>query len=179
MGLLFFNSWALWEKMTFVLAIAILLVFLAGFVKLGWQNRLLKKKQKEAEEKRTKIESMRRKGRFISKQKNHGIPFGVRALQKGIFVEGIWAPMEADLKRSSLEYGRHQSLVEPSRSSKGVNVGDAAIAPVQHMQRNSRSSWSDEVDVTELSNREYPFSHPRSQRFHGSSLPPSFFPTRA
>ncbi|RFU30006.1 hypothetical protein B7463_g6309, partial [Scytalidium lignicola] len=136
MGPTFFNSWALWEKMTFVLAIAILLVFFAGFVRLAWQNKLVKKKQKLDEEKRIRTEDMRRNGYVINRQKGHEVPFGVRALQRGVAVDGIWTLLSSIPRTSN-----------PKSSSRSFSNSAGILGPT--------SSRLEEVDVTELPNTEY------------------------
>ncbi|KAF7550297.1 hypothetical protein G7046_g8064 [Stylonectria norvegica] len=71
----FFLSWELWQEMTFVLACCIVLVFVIGFVKLWWTNRVLRRLELIDEEKRARVSTM-----------SHC----VRAIQSGIEVEGIW-----------------------------------------------------------------------------------------
>ncbi|KAK0730640.1 hypothetical protein B0H67DRAFT_44530 [Lasiosphaeris hirsuta] len=87
-GSIFFLSWALWQQMTFALALGIILVFCAGLVKLWWINRLMKKQEILDEEKRARVEEMRRTG--LPLKRNNEIPFGVRAIQNGVEVDGIW-----------------------------------------------------------------------------------------
>ncbi|KAK3335573.1 hypothetical protein B0T19DRAFT_12121 [Cercophora scortea] len=85
---IFFISWELWQQMTFVLAMAIVAVFCAGLVKLWWINRLMAKQEILDEEKRARLQEMRKTG--IPAKRAHGIPFGVRAIQSGVEVDGIW-----------------------------------------------------------------------------------------
>lgn len=85
---MFFLSWDLWQQMTFVLAMGIVAVFLAGLVKLWWNSRLMKKQLIVDEEKRARVEEMRRAG--LPLKRTNDIPFGVRALQRGVEVDGIW-----------------------------------------------------------------------------------------
>ncbi|KAK0656085.1 hypothetical protein B0T16DRAFT_293153, partial [Cercophora newfieldiana] len=67
---------------------AIVAVFFAGLVKLWWNNRLMKKQIVLDEEKRARVEEMRRTG--LPLKRTNDIPFGVRALQRGVAVDGIW-----------------------------------------------------------------------------------------
>ncbi|KAK3362905.1 hypothetical protein B0T25DRAFT_23052 [Lasiosphaeria hispida] len=85
---IFFLSWALWQQMTFALALGIIVVFCAGLVKLWWNNRLMKKQEILDEEKRARTEEMRRTG--LPLKRTNEIPFGVRAIQNGVEVDGIW-----------------------------------------------------------------------------------------
>ncbi|KAK4234298.1 hypothetical protein C8A03DRAFT_18769 [Achaetomium macrosporum] len=95
----FFTSWELWQQMTFVLAMAIVAVFCAGLGKLWWNNRLMKKQVVLDEEKRARVEEMRKTGLPIKRANN--IPFGVRAIQSGVEVDGIWISRPASLNETA------------------------------------------------------------------------------
>ncbi|KAK4162075.1 hypothetical protein QBC43DRAFT_356835 [Cladorrhinum sp. PSN259] len=92
---IFFLSWQLWQQMTFVLAMSILIVFALGLFKLWHNNRLMHKQEILDEEKRSHLEQMRRTGLPIKRASE--IPFGVRAIQKGVEVDGIWISRPASL----------------------------------------------------------------------------------
>ncbi|RKU42284.1 hypothetical protein DL546_000678 [Coniochaeta pulveracea] len=85
---IFFVRWALWQQMTFVLAMSIVIVFLMGLGKLWWNNRLTRRQELLDEEKRSRMSEVRRTG--VSLKKRSEIPFGVRAIQGGVEVDGIW-----------------------------------------------------------------------------------------
>ncbi|KAF2862694.1 hypothetical protein K470DRAFT_212062, partial [Piedraia hortae CBS 480.64] len=87
----FFTGWETWEKLTFCLAGAILLTFFAGATKVGYTHWRLRKY--------TAIAEKERKEQMIQRQVMHEqpfpavddeIPFGIRALESGVEVEGIW-----------------------------------------------------------------------------------------
>ncbi|KAI1459378.1 hypothetical protein F4805DRAFT_455861 [Annulohypoxylon moriforme] len=84
----FFTNWQLWQQMTFVLAAAIVAVFFAGLVKLWWLSRYLKKHTVLDLEKRARQMEMAKSG--LPAGKRIDIPFGIRAIQSGIEVDGIW-----------------------------------------------------------------------------------------
>ncbi|KAI1410782.1 hypothetical protein F5Y13DRAFT_68961 [Hypoxylon sp. FL1857] len=84
----FFTNWELWEQMTFVLAVAIVVVFFIGLLKLWWLSRYLKKHTILDLEKRARLLEMQKSG--LPSTKRVDIPFGVRAIQSGIEVDGIW-----------------------------------------------------------------------------------------
>ncbi|KAF4469933.1 hypothetical protein FALBO_3160 [Fusarium albosuccineum] len=84
----FFVDWDLWQEMTFVLGCCIILVFAAGFVKLWWTNRAMRRLEIIDEEKRARVSLMSHCG--IDNLRPPEIPFGIRALQNGVEVEGIW-----------------------------------------------------------------------------------------
>ncbi|KAJ9663793.1 hypothetical protein H2201_005514 [Coniosporium apollinis] len=87
----FFNSWALWQKMTFVLACLIVATILAGCLKLAWINHKNKhyiavaaQKQEQAHLAPKTVE------RRANEDEEKAIPFGIRAVESGIEVEGVW-----------------------------------------------------------------------------------------
>ncbi len=71
-----------------VLALSIVVVFCLGLMKLWWTTRAVRKQEIIDEEKRTRLTEMRKTG--LPSKRNNEIPFGVRALQSGIEVDGIW-----------------------------------------------------------------------------------------
>ncbi|KFA80400.1 hypothetical protein S40288_08805 [Stachybotrys chartarum IBT 40288] len=99
----FFVDWELWQEMTFVLACCIVVVFGLGLVKLWRTNRQVRKLEILDEEKRARTLEMRHCG--IQTRRQNEIPFGVRALQSGVEVEGIWIS-----KLNKSEFNRVASL---------------------------------------------------------------------
>lgn len=77
-----------WLTLCQVLACAIALTFLAGLIKLWWINRSVRKHEILDEEKKERLSEMRKSGLPVGKKAD--IPFGVRAIQSGIEVDGIW-----------------------------------------------------------------------------------------
>ncbi|KAI1826485.1 hypothetical protein F4861DRAFT_85404 [Xylaria intraflava] len=107
MGVQFFSNWELWEQLTFVLAAGIVSVFFIGWIKLWWSQRLLKKYALLDEEKRLRQTELRKSGLPVGRRVD--IPFGVRAIQSGIEVEGIWI-------------SRPATPIEPRTSSKASST---------------------------------------------------------
>ncbi|GJC87021.1 hypothetical protein ColLi_09859 [Colletotrichum liriopes] len=85
-----FVDWELWQQMTFILACAIGLVFIIGFIKLWWTNRYIAKLEVIDAEKRAHVAELESTGLPPPPRKQSDIPFGVRAIQSGIEVDGIW-----------------------------------------------------------------------------------------
>ncbi|KAI1373642.1 hypothetical protein F4677DRAFT_213675 [Hypoxylon crocopeplum] len=115
----FFVNWELWQQMTFVLAGAIVVVFIAGLVKLWWLSRFLKKHTVLDLEKRARQVEMQKSG--LPAAKRMDIPFGVRAIQSGIEVDGIWisrpsTPLEVGQSSPSFA---SSSTLEPESRPKG------------------------------------------------------------
>ncbi|CAK7214412.1 hypothetical protein SCUCBS95973_002138 [Sporothrix curviconia] len=135
----FFVSWALWEEMTFVLACAIVVVFLIGLFKLWRTSRQVRRQEVIDEEKRARLTEMRKVGMSSPtglsatggrKQRSSEIPFGVRAIQTGIEVDGIWISRPTTASRSSskskLGLGASQlnDKIEKSEKSEKSDKGD-------------------------------------------------------
>ncbi|KAG4032300.1 hypothetical protein MFRU_007g02080 [Monilinia fructicola] len=145
MAISFFNSWELWEKMTFVLGCAIVAVFCVGYIKLLWTNRIVARQEIIDEEKRVKIQELRQSGQFVETRKEVDIPFGVRAIQSGIQVDGIWIS-GTNTPVPSIKLHRHSSY-EPSSSDSTSNAhvspdGYNHPTPPKTNQPNSRYSES-------------------------------------
>jgi hypothetical protein len=82
-------------------------VFAIGYGKLLYTNRLVQKQEVVDEEKRMRIKELRSSGQIVDSRKSHDVPFGVRAIQSGIQVDGIWisqgsTPIPSDLKLDHL-----------------------------------------------------------------------------
>ncbi|KAK3383849.1 hypothetical protein B0T24DRAFT_519212 [Lasiosphaeria ovina] len=110
-GPVFFISWALWQQMTFVLAMAIVVVFCAGLVKLWWSNRLLRRQEILDEEKRARLQEMRKSG--IPLKRTNDIPFGVRAIQSGVEVDGIWISRPLSLNETATPKTGYSTTLQP------------------------------------------------------------------
>jgi hypothetical protein len=74
-------------------------------------NRFVKRQEIFDEEKRIKIKEMRESGIVVENRKGNSIPFGVRALESGIEVDGIW------ISRSNSPIPESLKLARACRSS--------------------------------------------------------------
>ncbi|KAM0330023.1 hypothetical protein ACHAQA_004193 [Verticillium albo-atrum] len=130
----FFISWDLWQQMTFCLGAAIALVFVAGYIKLFWTNRYLKKQEVIDEEKRAHVEEMRKTGLPASK-KVFDIPFGVRAIQSGIQVDGIWISRPSSPAGSRTRLVSTSTIVSEQANGKGKGVDPATSTSASSSRR--------------------------------------------
>jgi hypothetical protein len=116
-----------------VLALAILAVFGIGYGKLAWRNRLVKKQEQVDEEKRIQIQELRMSGQYIEGRKSHDIPFGVRAIQSGIQVDGIWISKTSTPIPSELKIGHLRG------SSTDLMAALNSVASAQFSENSSQS----------------------------------------
>ncbi|KAF4594654.1 hypothetical protein GQ602_000267 [Ophiocordyceps camponoti-floridani] len=151
----FFIGWELWQDMTFVLACCILLVFVIGIVKLWWTNRRLRKYEVIEEERRARLAQMQHCG--IDRMHRDAIPFGVRALESGVEVEGIWV-------------SRSNTPVVHDAKGKGKVVS----SPLNECQHQAGPS-PDPPSTPDETNHIHRLTHPRRlarPAFHAQPLPP-------
>ncbi|KAA8894114.1 hypothetical protein FN846DRAFT_445440 [Sphaerosporella brunnea] len=84
----FWDGMKLWEKMLFVLGCAIICTLAFAVSKLMYNNRRVKNATKLAEARKAHLENVR-SSRHVIELRGDDVPFGVKALEKGIEVEGI------------------------------------------------------------------------------------------
>ncbi|KAL7936040.1 hypothetical protein V8C35DRAFT_296682, partial [Trichoderma chlorosporum] len=126
-----------------VLGCCIVLVFAFGLVRLWWTNRKIARLELIDEERRVRLAEMRYCG--INARGITDIPFGVRAIQKGIQVEGIW------ISRSNTPDASHvtssPTLVgdpaDPRGKSKRKGKGKERYIPVEVTETATPSSSRD------------------------------------
>ncbi|KAK8049138.1 hypothetical protein PG994_010868 [Apiospora phragmitis] len=164
----FFVNWELWEQMTFVLAGGIVLVFLAGLLKLWWINRSVRRHEILDEEKRSRLSEMRKSGLPVGKKAD--IPFGVRAIQSGIQVDGIWISRpgtpNSGMLAASMTLGG-DSDDEPKGKEKAMPSKMATPSPGQSQRPSPTVSTFEQSHSPTLS----PQSIYRPK--HGASRPPN------
>ncbi|KAL8935502.1 MAG: hypothetical protein Q9216_005393 [Gyalolechia sp. 2 TL-2023] len=87
----FWNSWELWVKLCFILGTGIVLVVFAGLIKQVYTHWKLRKYTALAKTKAArKEEALQRNPSAVRRKKGNDIPFGVRAIESGIEVDGVW-----------------------------------------------------------------------------------------
>ena len=114
-----------------MLAMCIVVVFCIGLGKLWWTNRLMRKREGLVREKHARLTEMRKAG--LPPKRGSTIPFGVRAIQHGIEVDGIWISRpatpnpESPNKRASMT-----TLValdsDSSKKGKHLSVDSRAVS---------------------------------------------------
>ena len=112
-----------------MLGSAVVIVFCIGWGKLLLMTRRSKRYALLDEEKRTKAEELRRKGHTVTLRHDGGIPFGVRAIESGIEVDGIWVSRSNTSIPGSLRSLQNSacsstSSVKSNESTKEVSLGE-------------------------------------------------------
>ncbi|KAH7403512.1 hypothetical protein BKA64DRAFT_707000 [Cadophora sp. MPI-SDFR-AT-0126] len=141
---MFFKSWELWAQMTFVLALAIVVVITMGYAKLMWRNRLVQRQELVDEERRTRILQLRNSGQIVESRKSYDIPFGVRAIQSGIQVDGIWisqtaTPIPNKLKPGHIRSGSSDSIPGTASTKEAELSGESNPEALRPSSREGRS----------------------------------------
>jgi hypothetical protein len=154
-----------------VLAGAIVLVFCLGWAKLWLVSRRNRKRAVADEEKAAKIQELRISGFIVKSKRENHIPFGVRALESGVEIDGIWVsttktPVPESLKQlrdsdhppeslESINEGRPLSAEElsPPRMSFSGPL-QPAFRPSRVFSSHSKSSEAFQPSETKISSRD-------------------------
>jgi hypothetical protein len=143
-------------------------VFCAGLLKLWWAERRSKKHAIVDEEKRRTIEELRKTGQLVERKRPPEVPFGVRAIESGIEVDGIWISKSATPVSESLRAAR---AADSSNNSSGMSsyagtigsdvsrAGSFTRTPLAPI----RGSWT-ETDNQKLADTASTWSTPISSR---------------
>ncbi|KAF2743118.1 hypothetical protein M011DRAFT_497116 [Sporormia fimetaria CBS 119925] len=138
MGKVFFNDWALWQKMTFVLACLIVITILIGLAKLQYDRVHLRKYAKVEKGKQAQTPEMM-EAQPISEEEKEDIPFGIRAIESGIEVDGVW------ISRSNTPVGSSRSSITDVKLSRSHNNSQLELPKAIHGS-SSRSSLASSFD---------------------------------
>lgn len=153
-----------------VLACSIVLVFFAGLGKLWWINRSVRKHEQLDEEKKSRMEEIQRVG--IPVRRRPEIPFGVRAIQSGVEVDGIWisrpgtpnsqtptadsvtkgkSKMSADVVGPSPDQSPSSSIFETSSSPpRSPTMGPQATYKPRHVPNRTSSRTTESFNAESL-----------------------------
>ncbi|KAF2622182.1 hypothetical protein BU25DRAFT_217165 [Macroventuria anomochaeta] len=132
----FFSSWALWQKMTFVLACGIVVTIFLGFCKLWYDRSKIRKYSKVEKGKKAATPEMLESQpvqQVHAEEMKDDIPFGVRAIESGIEVDGVW------ISRSNTPVGSSRaSIISENRLPRSFN--NSALELPQMSYASSRGS---------------------------------------
>ncbi|KAK2873932.1 hypothetical protein FQN49_001983 [Arthroderma sp. PD_2] len=119
----FWTDWELWEQMCFVLGCLITLVLLYGTgVHIYNDWRIQKIVAAEALKRSCEEETVGTKGLDL-------IPFGTRALESGIKIEGIWVSNTNTPQPSPVPPATPEHSMAASPACSNLDLGTAAVAP--------------------------------------------------
>ncbi|OIW35499.1 hypothetical protein CONLIGDRAFT_61490 [Coniochaeta ligniaria NRRL 30616] len=150
---IFFKNWQLWQQMTFVLAMCIISVFCLGLGKLWYNNRLMRKQEILDEEKRARFTEMRKAGVPVSSKRGAEIPFGVRAIQGGVEVDGIWISRPATPNvetKTRLQSTTTLIGTDADPNKKGKQVDDSRSTTEQRGSQSDASIFQRLTDAESL-----------------------------
>ncbi|KAH7130587.1 hypothetical protein B0J11DRAFT_255252 [Dendryphion nanum] len=175
MGKEFFNGWDLWQKMTFVLACGIVFVFILGLIKLRYNALKLRKYTKVEKGKKAQTPEMleAQPVRLDSADTSPEVPFGVRAIESGIEVDGVW------ISRTNTPVGSSRSSMVDlklprSHNSSNLELPKAAYASSSRDSSRAPSSAFDRaVSAERVHTNESVSSSPIYDSFRGRAVIPS------
>ncbi|GIZ39630.1 hypothetical protein CKM354_000300600 [Cercospora kikuchii] len=86
----FFTAWPTWQKLVFILACAIVITVLLGCAKVAHTQYKLRAYNAVAERDKTEGAIHRHMSQRRRQQTANDVPFGIRAIESGIEVDGVW-----------------------------------------------------------------------------------------
>ncbi|PSN73060.1 hypothetical protein BS50DRAFT_177698 [Corynespora cassiicola Philippines] len=137
MGKVFFNDWELWQKMTFVLACGIVVTVLLGLCKLQYDRYRIRKYTKVDKGKQAQTPEMLESQPVAREETKEEIPFGIRAIESGIEVDGVW------ISRSNTPASSRPSSINDFKLPKSQNNSQLELpAAILASSRNSSQAPS-------------------------------------
>ncbi|KAF2833127.1 hypothetical protein CC86DRAFT_389487 [Ophiobolus disseminans] len=139
----FFNSWALWQKMTFVLACGIVGTIFLGLLKLWYDRNRLAKYSKVDKGKEAQTPEMleAQPVTAVSQETKDEIPFGIRAIQSGLEVDGVW------ISRTNTPVGSSRNSIMSGKFPQSQNASQLELPQaVYGSSRNSSRAPSSAFD---------------------------------
>ena len=149
---------------------SIVAVFCLGCAKLWYNNRIMRKQETLDEEKRARFTEMRKAGVPVSSKRGADIPFGIRAIQGGVEVDGIWVSRPATpIVEPKPRVQSTITLIGTDRdpSKKGKMVDDSRSTTEQRGSQSDTSIFQRLTDAESLAStgsgtpRKYQFAGPR------------------
>ncbi|KAL8929930.1 MAG: hypothetical protein Q9208_001074 [Pyrenodesmia sp. 3 TL-2023] len=150
----FWTSWQLWQKLTFVMGVAIVLVVFAGILKLLYSQWQLRKYTALAKTRATRKEEegLHNTPSMGRRKKGNDVPFGVRAIESGIEVDGVW------ISRSNTPANSTPGSPALLANQSSATPTPAAAAPPTQGSFNRSSTAS---DISRLEIPQAAHGHPR------------------
>jgi hypothetical protein len=140
----FFNSWALWQKMTFVLACGIVGTIFLGLLKLWYDRNRIRKYSKVDKGKRVQTPEMleAQPVTAVTQETKDEIPFGIRAIQSGIEIDGVW------ISRTNTPVGSSRNSIINEKLPRSYNNSQLELpqAVLYGSSRNSSRAPSSSFD---------------------------------
>ncbi|KAF1953370.1 hypothetical protein CC80DRAFT_147476 [Byssothecium circinans] len=128
----FFTGWELWQQMTFVLACGIVATILLGLCKLRYDTVRMRKYTKVDKGKKVQTPEMLEAQTVVPKGED--IPFGIRAIESGIEIDGVW------ISRSNTPAGSSASSISRVELPRSYNNSQLELPMAQGIQGSSRAS---------------------------------------
>ncbi|KAE8135412.1 hypothetical protein BDV38DRAFT_252247 [Aspergillus pseudotamarii] len=122
----FWVDWALWQKLSFVLAGLLVLVLIYSLCALLYNRRATRNHAAEDAHRKTRQDAEQHP--MLSE--TNEVPFGARALEQGVLVEGIWTPGQESPMESNTPT-RHESA--------GPALTQLPASPTSMVQRPSQT----------------------------------------
>lgn len=155
-----------------VLGCAIVGVFALGLVKLWWTERYVRKQTVIDEEKRRTISDLRKNGQLIERKASTNVPFGVRAIESGIEVDGIWISRSNTPISESLRQVGSAGQSSTSSIASRSNISIASLTPPKP------SSPAGETGSPLVRSNLAMLEHPSSTRLSPAARPSMMRPKR-
>ncbi|KAL8948142.1 MAG: hypothetical protein Q9222_005641 [Ikaeria aurantiellina] len=165
----FWDSWALWEKLCFVLGASIVAVLILGMIKLAYTHWRLRQYTALAKTRAAqKEEAIQRQPSTTRRMKGNDVPFGIRAIESGIEVDGVWisrsntpaSSVPASPALSANKESTAPPLVIPDRTSTASNMSRLEIPQPAHGHIRPNSGRSPNSNHSRVSGN--PFERPLS-----------------
>jgi hypothetical protein len=131
----------------------IISVFCLGLGKLWYNNRLMREQEILDEEKRARFTEMRKAGIPVPSKRGAGIPFGVRAIQGGVEVDGIWIsrPATPNIEtKARLQSTTTLIGTDADPNKKGKRVDDSSCTTEQRGRQSDTSTLQRLTDAESL-----------------------------
>ncbi|KAK6443417.1 hypothetical protein LTR95_000244 [Oleoguttula sp. CCFEE 5521] len=183
MGHQFWSGWALWEKLCFVLGLAIGVTLCIGGAKLAHNHYRLRKYSKVAERERqeqARHREMLQRQQTPGQSRNDEVPFGIRALENGVEVDGVWISRPNTPNSASKDRSPKGSMwTNSTRKSADVDL-ERQGGPSNRVSAESprsKGSIATQNRISHISERTPSAERRRSSGWHRRDSSPSIAPS--